>query len=297
MVCRLVLVSALCVLTATPLRAATDATTYARALRAFAPALDVAAAQRWAACVIDAADRARVDARLIVALVAVESSWDAGARSTAGARGLGQLMPSTAAQLRVDAADPEANLRGTAAYLGALVARYAGYPPAERYRRAIAAYNAGPAAVDRFDGVPPFAETRDYVSRVIALWRRLVPAERLRRLVRRGRIVRVAGAPVPAIVPARIARRAAVGGAVGRGRVVKLMSGRQVGPRRDRVLGRPFHLADKLVGRALDVTHEAPDLLGHFGELVRAEEHQGGGAEDGHIRNREHSVGFLPGAG
>jgi hypothetical protein len=270
---------------------------YAHTLRGFAPALDDAAAQRWAACVIDAADRGGLDARLIVALVAVESGWDAQAHSSAGARGLGQLMPATAAELRVDVADPEANLRGTVAYLGALVAHYAGYPPAERYRRAIAAYNAGPAAVDRFDGIPPFAETRAYVSRVVALWRRLVPTQRLRRVVRRGRIVGVAGAPVPAVVPARRVRRALVRAAVGGGRVVKLVSGRQVGPRRNRVLGGPFHLADELVGRALDVAHEPPDLLGHFGELVGAKEHQGGGAEDGHVGNREHSVGFLPGAG
>ena len=152
--CSLVVLCLLCVVPA-PLRAATDAAAYANALRAFAPALDQAGAQRLAASVIDAADRAGIDARLIVAVVAVESGWDAAARSTAGARGLGQLMPATAAQLRVDADDPTENLRGTAAYLSALVARYAGYPPAERYRRALAAYNAGPGAVDRFDGTRP----------------------------------------------------------------------------------------------------------------------------------------------
>jgi hypothetical protein len=279
-----------------PLRAATDATSYAQALRALAPALPGAAAERWAACVIDAADRAGIDARLIVALVTVESGWDAGARSTAGARGLGQLMPATAARLRVDATDPEENLRGTVAYLSALVAHYAGYPPAERYRRALAAYNAGPAAVDRFDGIPPFAETRAYVSRVVALWRRLVPTERLRRVVRGRRIIRVSGAPVPAVVPARVAGPV-VGAPVGGATLVKFVRGSQVGTRRDRVLGGSFHLADELVGRVLDVAHQHPDLLRDLGQLVGSEEQQGGGAEDGHIGNREHSVGFLPGAG
>jgi len=197
---RCALLLSLLTLTAAPVRAA-DQTVYAGVLRSFAPALDAAQAEAWAACVIDAADRARIDARLVVAVVAIESGWDGAARSAAGARGLGQLMPATAARLRVDADDPEANLRGTVTYLRQLLQRYAGYPPPERYRRALAAYNAGPAAVDRFDGVPPFAETQAYVARVVALWRRLVPTERLRSVVNRRRIVRIAAAR--GIVPAR----------------------------------------------------------------------------------------------
>lgn len=179
---------------------------YAAALRAFAPGLDAVQARAWAACVVDAADRARIDARLVVAVVAVESGWTVAARSPVGARGLGQLMPDTAAHLGVDADDPEANLRGTVGYLHELLERYAAYPPAERYRRALAAYNAGPAAVDRFDGVPPFSETRRYVNRVIALWRRLVPAERLRSVVDRRRIVRVPAVRA-VVVPVRVVPR------------------------------------------------------------------------------------------
>ena len=149
---------------------------YAAALRAFEPRLDAAQANRLAARVLAEADAARLDARLVVALVAVESSWKAHAVSPAGARGLGQLMPGTAAALRVDPDDPEANLHGTVVHLAGLVARYRGLAPPERYARAIAAYNAGAGAVDRYGGVPPYPETRSEVSRVIVLWRRLCGA-------------------------------------------------------------------------------------------------------------------------
>jgi soluble lytic murein transglycosylase-like protein len=146
---------------------------YASALRAFDPGLDTAHATRLAARVVAEADAARIDARLVVALVAVESSWRPDAVSRAGARGLGQLMPATAAGLGVDPDDPDANLHGTVVHLAGLLARYGALPPQDRYERAIAAYNAGAGAVDRYGGVPPYAETRLEVRRVIGLWRRL----------------------------------------------------------------------------------------------------------------------------
>jgi soluble lytic murein transglycosylase-like protein len=146
---------------------------YASALRAFHPGLAGADATRLAVRVVAEADAARIDARLVVALVAVESSWRPNAVSRAGARGLGQLMPATAAGLGVDPNDPEANLHGTVVHLAGLLAHYGRLPPGERYVRAIAAYNAGAGAVDRFGGVPPYAETRLEVRRVIGLWRRL----------------------------------------------------------------------------------------------------------------------------
>jgi soluble lytic murein transglycosylase-like protein len=146
---------------------------YAGALRAFAPALDDRRALLLAARVVAEADAARLDARLVVALVAVESSWNPRAVSPAGARGLGQLMPATATALGVDPDDANANLRGTVRHLAGLLERYGRYAPQERYVRALAAYNAGAGAVDRYGGLPPFAETRLYVNRVIVLWRRL----------------------------------------------------------------------------------------------------------------------------
>jgi soluble lytic murein transglycosylase-like protein len=146
---------------------------YASALRAFDPALDDGQATRLAARVVAEADAVRIDARLVVALVAVESAWDPRAVSPAGARGLGQLMPGTAAGLGVDPDDAEASLHGTVTHLAGLLRRYRGLPPQERYTRAIAAYNAGAGAVDRYNGIPPYAETRLEVRRVIGLWRRL----------------------------------------------------------------------------------------------------------------------------
>ncbi len=168
---------ALCLLfvsLAAPVRAGDALDAYASALRAFDPQLSPPLARRLAARVVEECDAAGIDARLVVALVAVESSWMVQAHSLAGAHGLGQLMPGTAADLGVDPADPEANLHGTVAYLHALLARYARHAPVERYVLALAAYNAGPAAVDRFGGIPPYAETQTYVTRVFALWRRLV---------------------------------------------------------------------------------------------------------------------------
>lgn len=151
---------------------------YALALRYFDPALTVEQSRRLATRVVAEADANAVDARLVVALVAVESSWDPAAVSPAGALGLGQLMPQTARDLRVDARDPEANLHGAVRYLRALLDRYANARPQRRYELAISAYNAGPAAVDRYGTIPPFAETRSYVRRVIALWRRLAGIDR-----------------------------------------------------------------------------------------------------------------------
>lgn len=170
---RLFLLPTLLVLT---LAAASPTAQYAATLRAFDRALDASTAWWLAERVIDEADRAGLDARLVVALVATESSWQVAARSRSGARGLGQLMPATAAALRVDPDDPAANLHGTVRYLRALLDRYAELPPASRYAAALAAYNAGPGAVDRYGGIPPYPETTAYVSRVLALWRRLVGA-------------------------------------------------------------------------------------------------------------------------
>ena len=99
--------------------------------------------------------------RLFVALIDQESRFNPRARSPKGARGLGQLMPETAEELGVrDAFDPMENLRGAARYL---VAQLADFGRADLAR---AAYNAGPHRVARYQGIPPFRETRDYVARI-----------------------------------------------------------------------------------------------------------------------------------
>jgi soluble lytic murein transglycosylase-like protein len=163
--------------TVAPAAARADALTvvqlYARALEGFDAHLDDRRALRLALRTVAEASDAGVDARLIVALVAVESRWNAAARSPAGASGLGQLMPATAAGLGVDPLDADANLDGTIRHLSGLLRRYAALPPQQRFERSIAAYNAGAGAVDRYGGIPPYPETQAYVRRVIGLWRRL----------------------------------------------------------------------------------------------------------------------------
>lgn len=103
--------------------------------------------------------------RLFRANIAVESGFNPAARSPVGAIGLGQLMPDTALALGVDARDPVQNLNGSARYLLAQLERF-GTP-----ELALAAYNAGPAAVARYAGIPPFQETQGHVQKVMAIYR------------------------------------------------------------------------------------------------------------------------------
>jgi soluble lytic murein transglycosylase-like protein len=110
---------------------------------------------------------AGVDPSLVAAVARTESGLDPRATSPAGAAGLMQLMPATAQALGVaDPYDPVANIRGGAIYLRELLARFGG-----DIALAVAAYNAGPGAVERFGGVPPYAETRRYVARVMEAYR------------------------------------------------------------------------------------------------------------------------------
>ena len=94
---------------------------------------------------------------LFLRLVQQESGWNASARSNKGALGLAQLMPQTARALGVNPLDPVQNLEGGAKYLRRQ------YETFGNWRLALAAYNAGPVAVERYNGVPPFRETRNYV--------------------------------------------------------------------------------------------------------------------------------------
>jgi hypothetical protein len=104
-----------------------------------------------------------IDADLLASVVRAESGGQVRAVSRTGAKGLMQLMPGTAGELGVhDAFQPEENIAGGTAYLDALLTRYH-----DNLALALAAYNAGPGAVDKYHGVPPYRETRAYVARVI----------------------------------------------------------------------------------------------------------------------------------
>jgi hypothetical protein len=105
-----------------------------------------------------------VDPMLVQALIQVESNYRPTARSQKGAMGLMQLMPSTARQYNVrNPYDPKANITAGVKHLKSLIDRYRGV------ELALAAYNAGEAAVKKFNGMPPYRETRNYVTRILAL--------------------------------------------------------------------------------------------------------------------------------
>jgi hypothetical protein len=102
-----------------------------------------------------------LDPNLFGRVIGAESNWNPEAVSPAGAIGLGQLMPATAAELGVDPRDPIQNMEGSARYLRQMLDRFGGDE-----RLALAAYNAGPGRVEEYGGVPPFPETQNYLSRI-----------------------------------------------------------------------------------------------------------------------------------
>jgi hypothetical protein len=144
-------------------KAATQTAAADAALGAAAPAKVVEIPAAYRTIINRLAGVHGVDARLIHAVISVESAYRPRARSRKGARGLMQLMPATARQYGVrNAYQTAANLEAGVRHLKTLLDRFA-------LRDAIAAYNAGEATVRRFGGVPPFRETRNYVERVLSL--------------------------------------------------------------------------------------------------------------------------------
>jgi soluble lytic murein transglycosylase-like protein len=122
---------------------------------------------RWQPAIAQAAAGQGLPTELLEALVWTESGFRADAVSHAGATGLTQLMPATAAGLGVDPNDPVQNLQGGARFLRQMIDRFGSLD------LALAAYNAGPGRVDRAGGIPDIPETRNYVTTVLSRYRQL----------------------------------------------------------------------------------------------------------------------------
>ena len=109
-----------------------------------------------------AAQEFNLDEDIFIALISAESAWNPNAVSPKGAKGLAQLMPDTARSLGVaDPFDPVQNLRGGARFLRQMLDQFGSY------ELALAAYNAGPGAVRRYNGIPPYSETQNYVRKIL----------------------------------------------------------------------------------------------------------------------------------
>jgi soluble lytic murein transglycosylase-like protein len=113
--------------------------------------------------IAESSTRHAVPVAVVEAVAWQESRFNHAAVSPKGARGVMQLLPKTASDLGVDPGDLRGNIDGGAAYLAQQLRRYGG-----DLRLALAAYNAGPGAVDRYGGVPPYAETQTYVRAILA---------------------------------------------------------------------------------------------------------------------------------
>jgi len=126
----------------------------------------MAQASAWDGLIADAARENAIDPKLVKSVMLVESGFNPAAISRKGARGLMQLMPATAAENGVrDPHDPAQNIAGGTRYLSHLLTNYGG-----DLSRSLAAYNAGEAAVDRYNGVPPYDETQLYVRKALAAY-------------------------------------------------------------------------------------------------------------------------------
>jgi len=131
-------------------------------------------AKRYNPMIKSLAHQHRVSVNLVKAVIAAESCYDENAVSRVGALGLMQLMPATAEWLKAgDPLLPEENLKAGIRYLALLNERF------PDRRLVLAAYNAGPGKVRRYGGIPPYRETRNYVKRVMAHYRRYTVAARL----------------------------------------------------------------------------------------------------------------------
>jgi soluble lytic murein transglycosylase-like protein len=120
--------------------------------------------QRYRRAIVDAAQRYNIQPVLLAAQLRAESNFNPGAVSPVGAQGIAQFMPGTARSMGLsDPFDATASINAQAKLMSRLVAQFKSIP------KALAAYNAGAGAVQKYDGIPPFAETQGYVARIIAM--------------------------------------------------------------------------------------------------------------------------------
>ncbi len=138
------------------------------------PRLSAVDALRLAEATYVAAHDNGVDPGFVAATLLQESGYDPQAMSSAGAAGIGQYMVGTADLVGIDPFDPFAAIDATARLLAFYVRHYRTWESADPYALAMAAYNAGPAAVDAYHGVPPYAETVEYIADITERWSRIV---------------------------------------------------------------------------------------------------------------------------
>ncbi|HVN69710.1 MAG TPA: lytic transglycosylase domain-containing protein [Candidatus Binatia bacterium] len=148
----------------------------ARAILRTNPRLLQAAALFFAGATTRAARANSLPPEFLAATLLQESAYDPQAVSSAGAIGIAQFMPDTAAGAGLDPTDPFASIGAAARLIGNYVAAYRDRYD-EPYATALAAYNAGPGAVEQYDGVPPYAETREYIDLIYDRWSRIASYE------------------------------------------------------------------------------------------------------------------------
>lgn len=134
-------------------------------------------ALRLSDAAVSAAQRHGLPPEFLAATLLQESAFDPQAMSSAGAVGIAQFEPSTAEGIGIDPFDPYDSIEGAAQLLSGYVRAYAGRFP-NPYAAALAAYNAGPGAVEHYGGIPPYAETREYINDIVDRWAKIAGYER-----------------------------------------------------------------------------------------------------------------------
>lgn len=146
-----------------------------RAILRTNPRLNAIDALQLASATVHAARENDLPAEFLAATLLQESAFDPRALSAAGAIGIAQFMPSTAQAVGIDPFDPFQAIPGAASLLAQYMRRFAAYP--NPFAAALAAYNAGPGAVQAYRGIPPYDETREYIDDIVDRWAKITGYE------------------------------------------------------------------------------------------------------------------------